>query len=385
MFQAKADQRNRYLQYVAQTQSWSLPQILPFPLPQPDNFGLNVTKIKYPMGYNNCDVLETICKINVIETDAQIKALENLNNAMKNTEIQLHVIEKSNLLVCLKRMLNECFKSGDTNDRRPLLVCELLQLFAVRKLGAQKIVECRNLIEILIQCIKWMGKKVGCEASQTLELMATFPQVALKLLNMNLVAKIKPLLANDTTENEYLYNLLAILLQLAPDTGLNEIYFEFLNNKLNADNQYLQSALKCFALLVNCSRGQHLCDIFVILRKLNAFLMRSGLDLKIYEYAALALQNSTHSFQSRMAAIEYRDLPAALIKHSQTRENAHLQMYALQSLRQLTENYNIKMMIRRTNHAKIKSIECLSKEGRKIKQNLLDWLNFEVFDCYWNQ
>lgn len=309
MFQAKANQRNRYLHHFAQTQCLSLPQIQPFPLPQSDNFGLNVTKIKYPLGYNNCYVPQIIRKINVIETDAQINALQGLNNAMKNTEIRLYVIEKSNLLVCLKRMLNECFKSGDTEDRRPLLVCELLQLLAMREIGAQKIVECRNLIEILFQCIEWMGREVGCEASQALDLMAIFPSISLKLLNMNLLAKIKPLLANDFTENEYLYNLLAVLLQLAPDNGLNEIYFEFLNDKLTAENQYLQSALKCFALLVNCPRGQHLCDIFVVLRKLNAFLIRTGHDSKIYEYAALALQNSTHSFQSRLAAIEYRELP----------------------------------------------------------------------------
>lgn len=382
MYTTQAIQRNRFLRNFEQTHCLNLKQIQPNPLQQSETLGLNGTKIRYPVGYHNCDLPQVIRKINNVESETQINALENLNNAMKNNEIRLYVIKKSNTLISLKRILNECLRLGDTDDRKPLLVCELLKLIALREIGAQKIVECKNLFDVLFRCVKSMNRIVCLEASQVIELVAVVPSVSVKLLNMNFLNKIKPFLESISTENEHLYNLLAILFQLDPNKGLNEIYFEFLNNKLNLENQYLQSALKCFALLINCHRGQHLCDIFVVMRKLNSILLQPGLDLKTYEYAALSLQNCTHSFQSKMAGIEYEELPNVLIKHAQTRENAYLQMYALQSLRQLTDNYNIKMIVRKNNYANVQSIESLSKVGRKIKRNLLDYLNFQVFDCY---
>lgn len=67
-----------------------------------------------------------------------------------------------------------------------------------------------------------------------------------------------------------------------------------------------------------------------------------------------------------MGAIEIRELAKAQIKHAQTRDNAYLQMCALQIPRQITENYNINMNYY---YAQIESIESLSKEGHKIKCN----------------
>jgi len=137
--------------------------------------------------------------------------------------------------------------------------------------------------------------------------------------------------------------------------------------------------LNCFAALINNYEGQELCDAFVVLKDLDEILCGRGLQSEVYEFAAMALQNCTHSFLSRMMIINYKCLPDSLISHAQTGGSESLQIYCLQCLMQIAENYNVKELIRREHFGEVKKIKTQCDTARKIKANLIGLLNNQIF------
>lgn len=375
MFRAIALQRNKYLQrFQRDPQSPSLFHATP-------TLACSAGDVTGPvlpgLAYRNHGLPGIVAKLTDANVDLQMEALNTLIDTLKGSEMLHEAIVRLNIVNQLKGVLIQTI--GDSNDRRTMLVCQTLKLIVKREIGANKILRDDQLLAALFKCIE-LGHDASLEAVHVMELMTIFPRMVVLMIEKDFLRKLKYLLDTACIENEHLYNLLSVLLQEAPEAGLNELYFEFMLRKLHLENAHLAVILKCFAMLINCHFGQHLCDIFVVMRVLHTILAQRDLNSNIYEFAALALQNSTHSFDSRMAAIEYSELSDILINHAQTKVNVALQIYSLQGLRQITENYNIKLIVRRRYLEKIRGISSLGGKAREIKSKLLDWLNYQVFD-----
>lgn len=376
MFQIKALRRNKYLQ-TFQRSLQSAPQILAASAPPPCLAGA-VTDTKLPLGYQNRELPKIVAALNGCNAELQIKALNTLIDTLKCTELLHEAIVRLNIVRRLSAVL--CQILHLPNDRRTLLACAALRLIGKREIGASKIIRNNQLVASLLRCMASDGD-AGLEAASVMEVLVAFPRMVVLMIEKGFLQKMKNVLETGSIENEHLYNVLAFLLQEAPAIGLQELYFEFLLGKLHLANPNLAVTLKCFAMLINCHFGQHLCDIFHVMPTLIAVLMEPGLgSTKTYEFAALALQNCTHSFESRMAAVEYVDLPDTLINHARTKVHVALQIYCLQCLRQITENYTIKLAVRRQYAARIRGIAVLGGKAREIKSKLLDWLDFQIFD-----
>lgn len=384
MFHQEAQQRNKYLQRYQHGE----PPLAPcYHVAIPIHASHAFTTKTVPLGYENHELSKIIAKLNDAHCDTQIRILNTLIDALKDTELLLAAIKHCRIVINLDSLLRQTINFP--NDKRTALVCETLKLIAKRQIGAEQIVQNQSLIVNIFKCIErgvvamaTDGDDGGREsnavmvaAANVLEVAAIFPRVAMLMIENGFLHRIKQILDNDNAiENEHLYNVLSILIQAAPPTRAieQELYFEFLLNKLHMGNAALASVLKCFAVLINCPLGQHLCDIFHVMRKLNEILTTQGLASELYEVAALALQNSTHSDVSRFAVIAYTDLPRALVYHARTKVEMALQIYALQCLRQITENPNVKLIVFRNYLTHIRDITPLSHKAKEIKSKLLE-------------
>lgn len=376
MFRAIAQQRNRYLQRYQEALE------APFlDTPTVTSVTNVVNGNSFPLGYQNKELPQIIAKLNgAADRDTQIRVLNTLSIALKSTELLLEAINRLGIVKRLAEILHRTI--NDPDDQRHSLVCETLQLIAKRHIGAQKIIMNDALIANLFKCIAMdnNNRASAVEATIVLEFLTIFPRVASLMIEKDFLQRIKYIIDDCSVENEHLYSVLTALFQEAPALGIQQLYFELLLRKLHAGNVHLTVTLKCFAVLINCHLGQHLCDIFDVMRIFNGILMTHGLASTLYEAAALALQNSTHSDVSQLAVSNYAGLPEALVNHARTKTNAALQIYTLQCLRHITENRMMKLIVRRNLLPRIKSISILDDKAREIRSKLVVWLNCGVFD-----
>lgn len=139
--------------------------------------------------------------------------------------------------------------------------------------------------------------------------------------------------------------------------------------------------MKCFALLINCKKGQKLCDLneHNVVEMLYDIMKNENKSELTLEYAAMALCNCTFSTRSRWRCREFWDLPVQLIRRAHSKNRPRLQIHCLQALRQICEMPSVKEFVRKVCKKKIKNICCLTPLVEQYKRNLLAYLRYRPY------
>lgn len=373
MFKLLACRKNTFLHYYhsdLERKTW-------FPREKSHNEA-PISKNIHPTGLNGFALPKILTKLYDINIDRQIKALNTVYDELKKSK---SAQKQSQILKHVKVILKQSIRSN--TGEAVIVICNILKLVAEKEGCAHLNVFDYELISNLLVCVETAEDAVRLEASNVLEFAVKFERIESNLLvgevGQKFLRRILSILFDDHKENEHLYHFLAHFLQNVSQDALQLGYFEVMLNKLRLKDKYLAVVLKCFAALINNYEGQELCDAFVVLKDLDEILSGTGFNTDVYEFAAMTLQNCTHSFLSRMMIINYKCLPNSLISHAQTGESESLQIYCLQSLMQIAENISVKEAIRKEQFDEVKKIKTQCETAGKIKANLIGLLNNQIF------
>lgn len=138
--------------------------------------------------------------------------------------------------------------------------------------------------------------------------------------------------------------------------------------------------LKCLAIIIPYSQVLELSGLYSLLPIIQSIVLRESNDEETSTYAIMALKNcllSQKSFHDDL--VPWKALITTFIEKSYTKKNALLQQVSIQALRIISDKPDVKDDLRKIYKIKIRNIPCLSEESAKLKNDLLQWINYRNY------
>lgn len=188
----------------------------------------------------------------------------------------------------------------------------------------------------------------------------------------------KHLVVNSKTGD--VLELLANLISRESDTFLTPDVFKALHQRLmNGDDRV--NALKCLAMLINSSQGLSMAQDSDLISTVVSILLNETNDEEVTTYGIMALKYcmlSAIPFSNSM--FPSKSLLKILMQKTRSKQNFLLQENSIQALRIMSDNPAIKNELREVFRDKISEISCISEESKKLKDDLMQWLNYRNYE-----
>ncbi|XP_037945031.1 uncharacterized protein LOC119677655 [Teleopsis dalmanni] len=194
--------------------------------------------------------------------------------------------------------------------------------------------------------------------------------------------KVTKIFLNDRCKNWYpsaLWMHLSHFLEIIPEKALENGFFDLLYERVLAQHAHFhRQDVKCFALLLRCGEGQRLFDEHDGIKMVYNLIKYEKLPHS--EYSVLCLMNGLLSKRAMWRVREFTDLPSILTERAKDTCNERLQLYCLRIIRLLGDMPCMKRYIRLNCEKSIKDMICLNKTNECLRDNMLKWLNTEIYN-----
>lgn len=162
-----------------------------------------------------------------------------------------------------------------------------------------------------------------------------------------------------------------------PELFAKPLVIEALRQHLNLEQK--SGLLKCLALIISSRKGLELSGQFDLIPLLISILLKGANDEEM-TYAIIALKNCMLNEKTfRNSSIPWRVLEQVLIEKCYTKENALLQQVSLQALRIISDKSKVKEELSKVYKIQIRNIPCPTAESAKLKDDLLEWINYRNY------
>lgn len=175
------------------------------------------------------------------------------------------------------------------------------------------------------------------------------------------------------------YELLANFISSYPHHFAEPDIFKSLRGRLMKSDEKA-AILKCLGLIANSDKGKMFADDSDFTLTLASILLNTSTHDELTTYAIITLRSSMlcpSAFNN--TSFPWVAIVELLISKSYTKKNALLQASSIQTLRIMSDKKSVKDELRKVYKSKVRGIQCLSKESSKLKDDLLQWLNYKNF------
>lgn len=309
-------------------------------------------------------------------------SLEQLKNELKNCTLisgalSFGIIEKIHALIT--RKLNS---SSITQN-----ALEILNLLARDFEGANMIAENENLLKQILSLMTTYDD-VCAEILKTLTEAPHGKKICFVIRKVCLINKLFPVgkflpdFLNESlkchihiSSREKFFSTLSHFVVLKP----NEFASMEIFNSLIKNIQY-PAASKCLSLILYCNEGIRLANEMKIENTLIEALFGAR-DDEVKTYVLMALKSflTNRNLYCHINEFPWQRVVQETICLANTKINETLQQTCIQTLRIMSDVSIVKSRLCKLHKIELKKIPCLTNESREMKQDLLQWLEYQNY------
>lgn len=187
------------------------------------------------------------------------------------------------------------------------------------------------------------------------------------------------MMATKVFDNFEIHETLSNFISCDPDLFATPEVFNPMHEQLKRGSAK-SSTLKCLALIIATEKGNHLLDGSDFLMTLISLILKEK-DKTMLTYATMALKNSMLNFESLSNdSVPWDKIIELIIHNSYSKHNKLLQSCSLQTLRVMSDKPTVKETLCKIYKIKIREISCLTEESAKLKDDLVQWLDYRNFN-----
>lgn len=176
-----------------------------------------------------------------------------------------------------------------------------------------------------------------------------------------------------------IYESVSNFVSRKPEMFATREIFQALHQHLLCGNED-GAVLKCLSMIINCDTGRALAEDFDVISTLSSKLLNEPKNEEVLIHTIIALKNCMLSFKAfENPLVPWQTIVKLLIDKSYTKRSKMLQQSSIQTLRIMSDKADVKKELRKVYKLKIRHIPCLSDESEKLKDDLVEWLNYQNF------
>lgn len=198
------------------------------------------------------------------------------------------------------------------------------------------------------------------------------------LLNPSFEAKIKSFITQCASNREVLLSVSNFISRKPEKFAEHEVIETLLKHIRNRVSQSL--VLKCLALIMSCMKGLRLLHEVDLSPLITPILLNRPQEEELTTYAIMAFKNfmiSQNSFEN--LPVQWETFVKLFVESAYTKTNILLQQVSIQALRVMSDKPEVKKQQCKVYKSKIFSIPCISEESRKLKYDLLQWIDYRNY------
>uniref|UniRef100_A0A1A9W7R3 Uncharacterized protein n=1 Tax=Glossina brevipalpis TaxID=37001 RepID=A0A1A9W7R3_9MUSC len=279
--------------------------------------------------------------------------------------------------------LHQRYKYQKSSEESMDALLEIFMSIAMHMNGSQYILKTERLVKALYEMIE-NDEENGSKAAEILAFATKeYDDVFHLQEHYNAIYRLARSFRRKERASSHspaLHRHLQWLLEIFPDVGVKEGFFEILFKRIeDRVCNFHKYDLKSFGLLLRCPDGQKRFVAIDGIKKIYDILVDSERILDSYENVVYTIMTGLFSKEVLLRCSEFVDLPEHITELAKDSKETVMQLYCFQVLYALADMLSIKRLMRTNCYEILQQTNCEAKANEKRKSELLYKLSREIY------